>query len=446
MRGEKSVCIIGGGMAGLAASVFLADCGFKVILAEATPKLGGRAYSYFDREKDMFFDNGQHLFAGWYKYTFEYLKLINSLDKLNFQKALEIFFINSKKEKFILRIPDLPAPFNLINGLMKFKALTFKDKFGLAKINKLFLKEDIGEEKSGNAFEFLLKHRQSKNLMTYFWEPFCIAVFNTRLENISVKIFINTLKEGFSNAQNSVLVFPEADLNTVLVNGAVDYLNKKGACIKLSERLSLLLEDGKVAGVINEKGGRLTADYYISAVPFFSFKDFAGERFYAEEGFKSDKLKFSGIVSIHLFFNNDVNINDVCSNVCGMTGLINMSVQWIFLKSSRHLSLVISGADEAGITEKSNEEIFEIAVTDLSKTIEGFNKNQISDYRVIKEKRATFIPDAGSEECRPQQKTRYDNFYICGDWTNTGLPATIESAARSARICCDLIIEKENSI
>jgi protoporphyrinogen oxidase len=110
MSSKKTVTVIGGGVAGLSAAVFLNEKGFKVKLLEASPKLGGRAYSFFDKEKDLFFDNGQHILAGWYENTFEYLKIIGSYDKLNFQKSLEVNFFNTDKEVFKLKCPDLTPP------------------------------------------------------------------------------------------------------------------------------------------------------------------------------------------------------------------------------------------------------------------------------------------------------------------------------------------------
>ena len=95
---NKSVSVIGGGIAGLSSAVFLANKGFKVTLIEASPKFGGRVYSFFDKASGFQIDNGQHILASWYKNTFEYLKLIGTYDKLSFQKQLEVVFRDSNGE------------------------------------------------------------------------------------------------------------------------------------------------------------------------------------------------------------------------------------------------------------------------------------------------------------------------------------------------------------
>ncbi len=192
-------------IAGLSAAVFLREKDFEVTLIEASPKLGGRAYSFFDKERNQFFDNGQHILAGWYKNTLDYLKIIGSYDKLNFQKELEVDFINTDKKVFKLKCPDSPSPMNLIKGLLRFGALGLKDKFALKNIKKLLRDGNAFESKFVNARELLNGIKQTQGLIKYFWEPFILAVFNSRPENVNTKIFLNVLRTGFNEKDNSML-------------------------------------------------------------------------------------------------------------------------------------------------------------------------------------------------------------------------------------------------
>ncbi len=444
MSSQKTVTVIGGGVAGLSAAVFLTEKDFKVTLVEASPKLGGRAYSFYDKEKNQFFDNGQHILAGWYKNTFEYLKIIGSYDKLNFQKELEVNFINTDKEIFKLECPDEAPPMNLIKGLLKFKAFSLKDKFALKNINKLLKNENDYEKKFVNVRELLIGLKQTPNLIKYFWEPFTLAVFNTRLESISVKIFLNVLRIGFNTKDNSTLVIPEVNLNELLIDDAVKYLELKNAVVHINKSVRQIVTDEikgneKISHLLMEDNTEIYSDYFISAVSFFAFKKLFDEKRYYDNNFKSELLKHSSIVSVHLFPENEIPEEMIPYNSFGMTGLIGTIVQWIFKKSRKHLSLVISGADDLQITYMNVEEIFKLCVSDLNKTINGFDKIKIRNYKVIKEKRATFIPDIQSNDFRSDQKTKYQNLFIAGDWTNTSLPATIESAVYSAKKCCNLI-------
>ncbi|MEO8211509.1 MAG: hydroxysqualene dehydroxylase HpnE [bacterium] len=439
MSSQKTVTVIGGGIAGLSASVFLSEKGFKVNLLEASPKLGGRAYSFFDREKNHFFDNGQHILAGWYKNTFEYLKIIGSYDKLNFQKELEVNFINTDKKVFKLRCPDAEPPMNLIKGLLKFDALGLKDKFALKNINKLIKEENDFENKYVNTRELLTGIKQTKNLIKYFWEPFILAVFNSRLENVSAKIFLNVLRIGFNEKGNSTLVIPDVNLNELLVDDAIKFFEKNDVNVFINKRVVRISINENVEKLIAEDGSEIISDFYISAVPFFAFKKLFDEKIYYENNFKSELVKTSSIVSVHLFTGEKIPEDIIPHNSFGMTGLIGTIVQWIFKRSDRHLSLVISGADDLQITDMSHEDIYKLCIKDLMQSIKDFNKLIVSDYIVIKEKRATFVPDHVSNELRPCQKTKYRNLFIAGDWTDTGMPATIESAVTSAKMCCEAI-------
>ncbi len=144
-------------------------------------------------------------------------------------------------------------------------------------------------------------------------------------------------------------------------------------------------------------------------------------------------------MSVHLFFEGGIPEEAIPNNSFGMTGLIGTIVQWIFKRSDDHLSLVISGSDNLQITDMSHEDIFEICVKDLKKTILNFDKLKISDYKVIKEKESDFHSGLFQQRIQTRPKDEYENFFIAGDWTDTGLPATIESAVTSAKKCTELI-------
>ncbi len=409
----KLVTIIGGGLAGLSSAVFLHKKGYNVQLFESSPKLGGRAYSFYDRGKDLYFDNGQHILAGWYENTFEYLKAIGSYDKLDFQSNL---------------------PFNLLFGLLNFKALSRSDKLSVLKIYKIFTDRSL--EKLDNVAELLKVIKQTPTLIKYFWEPFILAVFNAKPENINCKIFLEILKNGFSKRSFSNLVIPKVNLNELFIDDALTYFQKNSIKIVEKEKISkLFLKDNTIDYAVTESGNKIKSDYYISAVPFFRFKELFEINDYNQYFKGRGNLHSSSIISLHLFFENEVPAGLLKNNSFGMTGLIGTKVQWIFKRNPKHLSLVISASDFLDeLTDESNETIYKNCLSELSKCLKGFDELKVKNYKIIKEKRATFIPDNDSVNERPNQRTDIQNFFIAGDWTNTGLPATIESAIKSSKI------------
>ncbi|MBK6536965.1 MAG: FAD-dependent oxidoreductase [Ignavibacteria bacterium] len=164
--------------------------------------------------------------------------------------------------------------------MLKFGALNFRDKKEVLKIRKLLNGKDLNG-KFDNTGELLLNNGQTDNLIKYFWEPFIYAVFNTVPENVSVEIFLNVIKKGFSANQNSVLVIPEVNLNELLMNDALFYLQNKNAEINFNRKVKQIefSEDLKTAEYVSfEDGSKISQDYIISAVPFFAFRKLFDEK------------------------------------------------------------------------------------------------------------------------------------------------------------------------
>ena len=439
----QSVGIIGGGLAGISSAVFLNEKGFDVSLFEASPKLGGRTYSWYDNDSGQYLDNGQHILAGWYENTFDFLNIIGSSDLIEIKKNLEIDFLNTEKGQFKLYCPDVFTPLNIFLGLLKFKGFGLKDKFSILKLRKL-IKANSGLLKYDNAKEILINIGQTENLFKYFWNQFIYAVFNTSAENVSAKIFTDMIKKGLETKFSSALLIPKTDLNELFINPSENYFKQNSVKFKKNTRINkILIENEKVKSLVLENGNEMFFDYYVSAVPFYSFnKLFAFDdfnKYFVDTG----GLKSSTIISVHIFFENDINycFKELSEKL--MIGLIGTTAQWIFLKGVKHLSIVISGADvlKNNISEMNNEDIFNICKADLAKCIDGFEKIKISGYKVIKEKRATFIPDTESFKYRISCTCGFKNFFVAGDWTDTGLPSMIESAIYSSKKCVNAIIK-----
>ena len=445
---KKTVTIIGGGIAGLSAAVFLTEKKFDVRLIESSPKLGGRAYSYYDKAKDRYFDNGQHILAGWYKNTFEYLKIIGTYDKLSFQKALEINFIDKRRKVYKLKCPKVFAPLNIILGLWRYNGFTFYDKIKLMNVLRLINKEKFPDKMllEITAKDLLSELNQSDRSSMLFWNPFICAVFNTTPENVNAFILMNVLKIGFTKINYSNLVIPNINLNNLLINNAVKYLKNNDVEIQFGKTVSKIkISNDRVKYLEIENEDKINSDYYVCAVPFFSFKKLFDTDLFDKYFVDSDMLMPSSIISVNLLFENDIPEKVLENNSFGMTGLINTNVQWIFKRSPKHLSLVISGADFMhSIPEMRHEEIIDMCIDELNECIEGFKELKIIDSKVIKEKRATFIPDIQSGNYRCEQITEVDNLFIAGDWTDTKLPSTLESAVTSSKIISEFISKNKN--
>lgn len=445
---KKSAVIIGGGLAGISAAVFLKERfrdNISITLYEASPKLGGRAYSFFDKERGMHFDNGQHILAGWYKDTFDYLKIIGTYEKLKLQDNLEINYLDKGKNFFALKLPSLPAPYNFLSGLLNFRGFNMKDKLNLLKLKKLL--KGTKESFAGmSAYELLQKYKQGGNIFKFFWNPFILAVFNTSAENVDAGIFLSILKIGFLEGRSSNLVIPDVNLNELLIDNAEAYLGNNGVKIVKGIKIDkVYTNENVVEYALDENGNRISTDYFISAVPFFALGRMFGSCILNKYFPGVNKLKSSAIISVHIFFKKDIPMDVLEDNSFGMTGLIDTKAQWIFKRGSKHLSIVISGSDilqgedESSLTSVPPKKVYENVIEELNMCVKGFEDLEIEGYKVIKEKRATFIPDPESVKYRVSHATGIKNLFMAGDWTDTGLPSTIESAIRSGRACAELV-------
>ena len=428
----QKIVIIGGGIAGISAAVFCKELGFDVELLESSPKLGGRAYSFYDKEQSQFFDNGQHILAGWYSNTLRFFDIIGTSLKIDFQDSLQVSFYTTDKKKFLLKLPPSKPPLNILRGIFSFKALTLKDKLSFLKFNSFIRSSQLNDDIPVN--ELFKKYSQTENLIRYFWEPFLLAVFNATPENISSVLLKNVMQTGFSSKKSSALLIPNVNLNELYIDDSISYFNNRG--IKYSTGIKVKrieLNDKHVNKIFLDNGEEIKADEYICAVPFFRLKELFDPEAYNKHLSFTSKLKTSAITSVHLFFENEIPENMISSGNYGMNGLIGTKVQWVFKRSARHLSLVISGSDFLEkLTEMPADFILNLSLKELSLCFEGFEELKLKSYKVIKEKRATFLPEAGSEKYRMNSTGIFDNLSFAGDWINTGLPSTLESAVKSS--------------
>jgi hydroxysqualene dehydroxylase len=437
---NKKVIVIGGGIAGLSACVFLKEKGFDIELIEASPKLGGRASSYFDNEENDYFDIGQHIFAGWYENTFEYLKITGGLLKLKFQKTLTIKFVDSNTEIFEFKASKVPVPLNIIFGLIKYKALKFRDKIMILRLLRYVNKSDfkISELNTDELFKII---PQSKRCIKYFWEPLILAVFNSVPSKVSFEIFQQIIKIALKEKRYSALVVSDKNLYSTLIEGALQYFKKNHIKITLSERCEYLhIENDLLKYIETSSGRKIESDYFILALPYYSFRDIFGKEEFNKyfPGFK--ELEPSSVLSVHIFYDKDLPEELIPFNELGMLGVIDCTIQWIFKIAPDILSLTISAVDFIEqLKYKTNQEIYEMCLLDLKKLFNRINSYNIRKYKVIKEKKATFISDVNSKNRRTEQFSQIKNMFIAGDWVNTGLPSTIESAARSSKIISEML-------
>ena len=423
---QKKVIVIGGGFAGLTAAAYLANKNYKVTLLEASPKLGGRAYSFLDKETNSVLDNGQHILMGCYHFTLEFLSLIGAKENFSIQKRLEVNFVEESFQVKQLKAFPFFYPVNLLIGLLNYQAISFKDRIRLLKVFFKLPFYNSNKFSKMTVNEWLEKENQSLETQNAFWKILAVGALNTSIEKASAKIFIDILKQIFLDGSNaSAIILPKYGLSESYCKNAEEYIVKSGGEISLSESVEkIIFKDEHAIEIHSSKKIYSDFDSIVSTFPSFALKRIIGE----ESRFFTPDFQYSSILNIHLWLKE----NKIPE---GFFGLINSPLHWVFNKGS-HLNIVISDADE--LVNKSDEELIEM-VKDEMKKFFLLEPEVISYYKIIKEKRATFIPANEIIDKRPAQETQIKNLILAGDWVDTGLPSTIESAVKSGRVAANLL-------
>ena len=437
--------IIGGGFAGLAAGVALAEAGKRVCVLEQKPHLGGRARSFRDPTTGSVIDNGQHLFMGCYHSTIQFLKTIGTLDKLDFQPRLSVPFLDRDGRLTRLDCPELPSPWHLLLGVLRSGSFTFRQKLEVLRLGSDLRtagrKSSPGESETVTAW--LSRRGQSEGLQRNFWDLLCIAAMNEDPRIASARLFERVLRLAlFSSPADSRLGIARVGLSECYTAAATAFIESRGGSVQTGRNVKqFVIADGVCRGVDLGEGGVLESEIVISAVPWPQFASLLpGDLLRSEPVFTGAlALRPAPIISINLWFDGPVTDLE-------FVGLRGTQVQWLFDKSrilgakDHCIALVLSGAHEH--VSRSKEELLAIALQELKGMLPAVRNAKLLHSLVIKERFATFSASPQAEQMRPHSRTPIQGLFLAGDWTATGLPATIEGAVQSGYTAANEVLKQ----
>ncbi len=446
----KDAVVIGAGFAGLSAGVALAQRGVRVTVLEGKPALGGRAYSFAEPDTGDFVDNGQHVLMGCYVETLDFLRRIGAYDQLVFHEDLEIEMLAGPGQSAILKTARLPGPLHMTAALLGYRHLSVAERFAVMRGGMRMLamrRFGEGELRRLTVTQLMDRLGQSERARHCFWYPLSIATLNDEPQSSSARLLAEVLKRAFfSRRRDSAFVYSRVGLSDLYCTGAQRLIERAGGSV-VSHSIVEMLEPGArghVASVRLRDGRRIEASDFISAVPAPQLLRFLPESAVADPFFsRFTGLSGSPIICVHVWLDREVTTSP-------FIGFIGTTTQWLFNKRQifaqrgeahpGYLSFVISGARK--LVDRSNQEILDIVINDLHAMIPASREARVVKSLVLKEKNATMAPDLRSHELRPTAKTPIANFFLAGDWIQTGLPATIESAVISGRAAAAAVIER----
>jgi len=444
---KQKVIVIGGGVAGISSAMNLSRSGFEVTVLESREFIGGRMFSFTDGRTGDVIDNGQHAVIGAYHSFLRILDELGTINKLESQKALKVRFMDSEGRRSVIDASKLWGNAGLLYGFMRFNTISRSEKF---KAILFFLKVKTGLRSIDNITvrRLLLDNNQSENIIARFWEPYTLSTMNTRIDTASAKLFVNVLKMALlSGSDNSKLIIPKTGLSELAAPFG-EWLSGRGGELKLNNPVKgLIVEKGKCIGVSRNNGDNLLADYIVSCVPPYALHKIIKESINRKFFKIHTEFRYSPIVSVYLWLDIDITENK-------FTALAGTTSQWIF--NRRRISeataesikaypglvqVTVSAADD--LLNLTSKEIAELCHNELSGIFPNAKGSKLLHYRVVKEKRATIKQDIAMVNKRPGAKTGVEHFFVAGDWTDTGLPATLESAAVSGIVASNEIIARK---
>ncbi|MEO6196547.1 MAG: hydroxysqualene dehydroxylase HpnE [Dehalococcoidia bacterium] len=476
----RTAVVAGGGLAGITAACDLADAGYRVTLIEKRPFLGGRSYSYTDKETGATVDNGQHVFLGC---CTEYIRLLNRLgvrDRAYLQKRMRVPVVDKVWGASVLRATDLPPPLHLLPSLLRFKSLspTEKAAAGWALAHIQCLDRSRHPELDGVTFaEWLREKRQSPNAIRSLWNLITLPTLNGDISEVNADLALMVFQEGFLRSRTGANVgWSKVGLSELIGEAARRYIEDRGGEIRLGEGIRTVeTDDGRVGRVLTD-GGDITADAVVLALDPQSLPDVLPGSVGDDPFFtRIQRLEPSPIVNLHLWYSGGVVWDH------SFAAFLNTPVQWLFNKTrlltertvgaqqpqhdipssddedavaaplprqssgdTVYLDVSLSGALQW--VDLPNAELLTLFTKELWSLLPGLRGATLDRALVVKQRHATFAPLPGVAALRPSQRTPVTGLYLAGDYTSTGWPATMESAVRSGALAVQAIVENSTSV
>jgi squalene-associated FAD-dependent desaturase len=448
----KSVIVIGGGLAGLAAGVALAEAGCQVRLFEQRPFLGGRATSYVLPDGEHV-DNCQHVTLGCCTNLDDFYRRVGSTDKVKFFDRL--LFVDPQGRRGEMQAGMLPAPFHMTGSFAKFAPLTLSDKLSVARAMLAILRtsghpRDLDETPAISMLDWLRRQRQTKGAIERFWRVVLVSALDEELDKTDARFGIDVFWKAFlSNRTGYRMGVPIVPL-AELYDGCKPAIERRGGQVLLRSPVrGLRIAGGAMAAVRFDNEREESADAYIFAVPHTTFAELLpAETLQSEAAFRNlQNIKSAPITGVHLWFDREI------TNEPFIT-LLDTTTQWVFNKTAlygpasengknktkgQYLQLVISAS--YNLLQKPRQEIIDLCLKEVRQAIPAARDANLVKATVIKEAAATFSPEPGVDRWRPEQETSIRNLFLAGDWTATGWPATMEGAVRSGYLAAEAVLK-----
>jgi hydroxysqualene dehydroxylase len=410
----NTVHIIGAGISGLSAAIRLANAGFKVHVHEATQQAGGRCRSYFDAATNLTIDNGNHLLLSGNRHAVAYARSIGTEAGLVGPKTAQFPFVDvATGRRWQLDLGDSRLPLWVFDKGRRVPDTGLLDYLALMPLIWAAQSKRVGDTIpcEGTLYQRLV-------------QPLLLAALNVDPPEGSAGLAGAVVRETLlAGGQACRPLIARDGLSAVLVEPAIELLKGKGAGIQFGHELRGFGMSANTVGELKFGADNVAVapdEAVVMAVPPRPAASLL-------PGLKTPS-KFRAIVNAHFRF-------DPPANMPPIIGVVGGLVEWLFAFPQR-LSITISNADR--LVDMPREELAQAIWRDICKA--GGVQGDLPPWQIVRERRATFEATPEQNALRPGPVTAWKNLFLAGDWTDTGLPATIEGSVRSGNRAADLVL------
>ena len=439
---ETDVVVIGGGLAGLACGLELSRSGLKVTLLESSPDLGGRARSWKDSRTGDWIDIGPHILLTEYRNMLHLLQDLETADQVVWQTGKFITLID-KPHPVDIRMHDLPAPFHFLPSLLALPQVSLADLASNRRVmwqvvrltdTRMAQLDSIGAE------DYLRRMHVSDRFIEWFWRSACMSVMNTPLEKCSAGALLRFFRFMIGKSGYQV-GFAGTALSNLFAPAAARRIEAGGGRVLKNTRAVKIHSGDSAVSVEVAEGSPVQARLCVAAVPPQELLRLLPESVQHQEMFSAlGKFEPSPYVSSYLWFDRKLTQERFWARVWAPENLNYDSYDLSNIRPGwgDRPSLIASNIVYSYRTDgMSDEDIIAATLDELTEFLPEVTQATLQHARVHHIPMAVPLPSPGSEHLRPPTQTPLVNLLLAGDWTATGLPASMEGAVRSGYLAAE---------
>jgi squalene-associated FAD-dependent desaturase len=446
----RRVAIVGGGLAGLAAAVALAEQSIDgqplaIELFEARRRLGGRAASFADAATGEAVDYCQHISMGCCTNLADFCRRTGTGDLFRPDRVLNLFTRDGRCSR-LSGARWLPAPLHLAPALLKLHFLSWGERLGIGRAMLKLARTKPADLAHQTVATWLADHGQSPRAIERFWGAVLVSALGEAVNRASMlhaqKVFLDAY---LANTSAYELLVPRVSLGELYDGRLTDWLRQAGVVLRLGaavERIEVDKNADKAIARVHTSAGEHRFDAVVVAATWQRVKSILAPSLALPELAGLEQISAAPIAGVHLWFDRPITSLEHAA-------LVDMLSQWLFRRTDmaagqaageHYYQVVVSASHH--IDGRDRADVVAEICAELRDVFPAARDAKLLRWKLVADPFAVFSVRPGIEALRPEQATSVAGLYLAGDWTKTGWPSTMEGAVRSGYLAAEAVLRQ----